>query len=78
MTILFTYAIITIDKEKEREDFKMKRLTFAECPKTRSAFVQKWNSDRVFKARAQYTGFEVLCGTIVRLPNGMIAGATVK
>ena len=56
----------------------MKRLTFAECPKTRSAFVQKWNSDRVFKARAQYTGFEVLCGTIVRLPNGMIAGATVK
>lgn len=56
----------------------MKRLTFAECPKTRSAFIQKWNSDRVFKARAQYTGFEVLFGTAVRLPNGEIAGATVK
>lgn len=56
----------------------MKRLTFAECPKTRSAFIQKWNSDRVFKARAQYTGFEVLFGTAVRLPNGKIAGATVK
>ena len=56
----------------------MKRLTFAECPKTRKDFLAKWNADRVFRARAQYTGFEVLCGSAVKLPNGKIAGATVK
>lgn len=65
-------------KRKESEDFKMKKLTFAECPKTRKKFLAKWNADRVFRARAQYTGFEVLCGAAVKLPNGMVAGATVK
>lgn len=56
----------------------MKKLTFAECPKTRKDFIEKFNSDRVFRARAEYTGFQVLCGTAVKLPNGKIAGATVK
>ena len=56
----------------------MKKLTFVECPKTRKEFLAKWNADRVFRARAQYTGFEVLMGTAVKLPNGMVAGTTVK
>jgi hypothetical protein len=56
----------------------MKKLTFAECPKTRKDFIEKFNSDRVFRARAEYTGFQVLCGTAVKLPNGKIAGATAK
>jgi hypothetical protein len=56
----------------------MKRLTFAECPKTRKEFLAKWNADRVFRARAQAMGIEVLLGTAVKLPNGMVAGATVK
>ena len=56
----------------------MKKLTFTECPKTRAEFVRKWNTDRKFRARAQWTGFEILFGEIVVLPNGKIAGAKVK
>lgn len=56
----------------------MKKLTFAECPKTRKEFVEKFNSDRVFRARAQYTGFNVLCGGVVVLPDGKVAGVKVK
>lgn len=55
----------------------MKRLTFAECPKTRKDFVKKYNADHIFRARAEYTGFRVLFGSVI-LPNGMVAGATVK
>ena len=56
----------------------MKRLTFEECPKTKADFIRKWNSDRVFRARAQYTGFDILFGTNVVFPDGKIAGAKVK
>lgn len=56
----------------------MRKLTFAECPKTKAEFIAKWNADRVFRARAQYTGFEILFGTNVVLPDGKIAGAKVK
>ena len=56
----------------------MRKLTFAECPKTRKDFVEKFNTDRVFRARAQYTGFSVLFGGAVVMPNGMIAGTKVK
>lgn len=56
----------------------MRKLTFEECPKTKAAFIAKWNSDRKFRARAQWTGFDVLFGTCVVLPNGKIAGAKVK
>lgn len=56
----------------------MRKLTFAECPKTRADFVKKFNADRVFRARAQYTGFNVLCGGAVLFPNGKIAGTKVK
>lgn len=56
----------------------MRKLTFEETPKTRKDFIAKWNTDHVFRARAEYTGFTVLCGACVQLPNGMIAGAKVK
>ena len=56
----------------------MKKLTFEECPKTRVEFIKKWNEDRVFRARAQYTGFDILFNENVILPNGKIAGAKVK
>ena len=55
----------------------MKRLTFAECPKTRVEFVNKWNSDHVFRAKAQAMGFNVLFGSVV-FPNGKVAGRNVK
>jgi hypothetical protein len=56
----------------------MKKLTFEECPKTKAEFIAKWNSDRIFRARAQFTGFDILFGTNVILPDGKIAVAKVK
>ena len=56
----------------------MKKLTFDECPKTRAEFVKRWNDDRKFRARAQYTGFDILFGECVILPSGKIAGVKVK
>ena len=56
----------------------MKKLTLAECPKTRADFVKKYNSDHVVRARAQFTGFSVLCGGAVVLPTGKVAGVKVK
>jgi hypothetical protein len=56
----------------------MQKLTFEECPKTKAAFIERWNTDRKFRGRAQWTGFDVLFGSIVVLPNGKIAGAKVK
>lgn len=52
-------------------------LTFAETPKTRKAFLEKFKSDHVFKARAEYTGFRVV-GENVILPNGKVASPLVK
>lgn len=63
--------------KRKKEVFKMKRLTFDECPKTRVEFVAKWNADNVFRARAQYMGFNVLFDTVV-FPNGKVAGRNVK
>ena len=37
----------------------MRRLTFSEFPKTRVAFIEKWNSDRVVRSRAMNMGFNV-------------------
>ena len=55
----------------------MKRLTFAECPKTRKEFVSKFKTDPIFRARAQFTGFDVIFDC-VKLPNGKVAGKQVK
>ena len=54
------------------------RLTYNECPKTRVAFIEKFNSDHVFRARAEAMGFKVLFGTSVVFPNGKIAGKNIK
>lgn len=56
----------------------MTRLMINEIPKTRAEFIKKWNDDHIFRARAQYTGFEVYFNSIVRMPHGTIAGANVK
>ena len=53
------------------------RLTLAECPKTRVAFIQKWNADHVFRQRAKSMGFQVVFDTVV-FPNGRVAGKNVK
>ena len=55
----------------------MKKLTFAETPKTRAEFVKAWNSNHVFRARAEYTGFKVLFENVI-LPNGKVADAKVR
>lgn len=55
----------------------MTRLTLAETPKTRKAFIEKFKSDHIFKARAEYTGFRVI-GENVILPNGTVATPNVK
>lgn len=55
----------------------MRKLTFAECPKTRAEFVRKYNTDHVFKARAEYSGFKVVFDNVI-MPNGMVASANVK
>lgn len=55
----------------------MKRLSANEIPKTRAEFLEKWRNDRIFKARAQYSGFNVLFDCVM-LPNGKVAGVNVK
>lgn len=55
----------------------MRRLNRNEVPNTRAEFIAKWNSDRMFKARAKNMGFKVLFNAVV-LPNGMVAGVHVK
>ena len=56
----------------------MKRLNRNEVPNTRKEFIAKWNSDRIFKARALNMGFNVLFNGAVVFPNGKVAGVTVK
>lgn len=60
------------------------KLTKADFPtdkngnRTKAAFLEKYRTDRHFRARAQYNGFQVLVGDNVVMPNGKIAGANVK
>jgi len=53
------------------------KLTRTDCPNTRAEFVQKWNSDGVFRAKAQLAGFRVIFGNVI-FPNGKVADARVK
>lgn len=55
----------------------MVKLSVNEVPKTRAEFLEKWRNDRVFKARAQYSGFDVLFDCVI-FPNGKVAGANTK
>ena len=54
----------------------MKRLSLNEFPKTRVAFIEKWNNDRVFRARALNMGFKVVFDCVF-FPNGMVANKDV-
>jgi len=53
------------------------KLTRAEIPATRAAFVTKWNADATFRAKAELAGFKVLFENVV-LPNGKVADLRVK
>ena len=55
----------------------MRRLSLDEFPKTRIAFLKKWNSDHVFQARAKNMGFYVAFDCVF-FPNGMVANKDVK
>ena len=53
------------------------KLTRNDCPNTRAEFVQKWNADGVFRAKAQLAGFKVICGNVI-FPSGKVADTRVK
>lgn len=55
----------------------MMKLTRNEVPNTRKAFVAKFRSDYVFRAKAQSMGFSVI-GESVIFPNGKVANRCVK
>ena len=55
----------------------MKKLTLAETPKTRTAFIAKWNADHVFRQKAKDMGFQVVFDTVI-FPTGKVAGKNVK
>ena len=54
-----------------------KQAFYATCPKTRKEFVNKYNTDRIFRNYAQVFGFAVL-GENVLFPTGKVANAQVK
>lgn len=53
------------------------RLMAKDCPKTKAEFIDKWNRDHVFRARAKATGINVVFDTVV-FPDGKVAGKRVK
>ena len=53
------------------------RISFNEFPKTRVAFLKKWNNDHIFQARAKNMGFYVAFDCVF-FPNGMVANKDVK
>ena len=52
------------------------RLSLNEFPKTRVAFIERWNNDRLFRARATAMGFSVVFDCVF-FPNGMVANKDV-
>ena len=56
----------------------MKRLTREECPNTRAEFVKKWNSDHIFRAKAQQMGFEVVFDNVIFPNRQFVAGTEVR
>lgn len=56
----------------------MTRLSRKECPNTRAEFIKKFNSDRIFRSRAENMGFTVI-GENVIFPDGkMVANKHIK
>ena len=53
------------------------KLTRAECPNTRKAFIQKWNSDKLFRIKAELAGFKVVCENVI-FPSGAVADTRVS
>ena len=53
------------------------KLTRAECPNTRKAFVAKWNADGAFRVKAQLAGFRVIAENVI-FPNGKVADTRVS
>ena len=53
------------------------KLTRNDCHNTRVEFVQKWNSDGCFRAKAQLAGFKVICENVI-FPDGRVADTRVK
>lgn len=56
----------------------MKRLTREECPNTREEFIKKWNSDHIFRAKAQAMGFEVVFDNVIFPNRQFVADSKVK
>ena len=53
------------------------KLTRTDCPNTRKAFVAKWNTDGVFRAKAQLAGFRVIAENVI-FPSGKVADTRVR
>ena len=52
------------------------KLTRNDCPNTRKAFIAKWNSDGVFRAKAELAGFRVIAENVI-FPSGKVADTRV-
>lgn len=55
----------------------MMKLTINDCPKTRTAFVEKWKNDYVFRSKAKMAGFSVVMENVI-FPNGKVATPKVS
>ena len=53
------------------------KLTRGECPNTRKAFIAKWNTDGVFRVKAELAGFRVIAENVI-FPNGKVADTRVS
>ena len=53
------------------------KLTRNDCPNTRAEFVRKWNTDGVFRAKAQLAGFRVIAENVI-FPSGKVADTRVR
>ena len=53
------------------------KLTRNECPNTRAEFIKKWNSDKLFRTKAELAGFKVMFENVI-FPNGAVADSKVK
>jgi hypothetical protein len=52
------------------------KLTRNEVPNTRVEFLKKWNTDTIFRCKAQVAGFKVVFDNVI-FPNGKIAGKQI-
>ena len=52
------------------------KLTRNDCPNTRKAFIAKWNTDKVFRVKAQLAGFRVIAENVI-FPRGKVADTRV-